>query len=67
MTTAADVARTVKGTAQRIRERVVEKTDPAVAETVPVSKENLRVVQAGMRSVCTSGTAAAVFGHITAD
>lgn len=43
------------------RKTVLRKTDDEVMETVPVSKENLKIVQSGMRSVCTGGTAAATF------
>lgn len=43
------------------RETVVSETEPEVAETVGVSQENLKIVQTGMRSVCTTGTASSYF------
>ena len=43
------------------RQTVLEETKAETVEEVPVSKENLRVVQEGMRQVCTSGTASGTF------
>ena len=45
------------------RETVLEETKAEIMEEVPVSKENLRIVQDGMRQVCTSGTASGTFGR----
>ena len=45
------------------RETVLEETKAEIMEEVPVSEENLRIVQDGMRQVCTSGTASGTFGR----
>lgn len=37
--------------------------EPEVVETVGVSHENMKIVQEGMRSVVTSGTASEIFGN----
>ena len=45
------------------RENVLEETKAEIMEEVPISEENLRIVQDGMRQVCTSGTASGTFGR----
>lgn len=45
------------------RETVISETEPEVMEQTGVSLKNLKIVQQGMRSVCTEGTASKVFGN----
>lgn len=45
------------------RENILSETKPEVVETVSVSQENLKIVQAGMRAVCTEGTASTTFAN----
>ena len=43
------------------REQVLEQAEPEIAMETGVSEQSLRVVQEGMRLVCTEGTAASTF------
>lgn len=43
------------------RQTVLSETNPEEVETVSVSQENLKIVQEGMRMVCTQGTASSTF------
>ncbi len=45
------------------RETVLSQTEAEVAETTGVSQSNLEIVQRGMRSVCTEGTASSYFAN----
>lgn len=45
------------------RKTVVSETKAEVVEQVSVSEENLKVVQQGMRKVCTEGTASTAFAN----
>jgi penicillin-binding protein 2 len=44
------------------RDTVLSQTEAEEVETVSVSAENLKIVQEGMREVCTIGTASSTFG-----